>query len=304
MKSLYRALFFATMLVPAHSQVYLLTGSPNWLNGWHAATDLFEVQANGELRLAAKIVPEKSGTLWMSASYDWRKLVILPGSDSSRIIVVDFDRPGVSKICDLLKFPDDKWLADLPGTGPSFVGETTGTEIGFYAVKLNASTPCSTSVVDAPADALRYVVAQGKAGVASLGTGYGPMFYLHPDGAAFGGVKASVPLGFTVPADLRVGLNPTKLGGILLAEAPPRSWPLCLYQEGLGFRLIALSTNQLWVWRSIPVDGEPAGIRGGLVALAESHDRTGREQEMPSAGKSEAAHDLHGLRSHHRIDPE
>jgi hypothetical protein len=237
MKLLHRAVLLAAMAIPSYGQVYLLTGSPNWLNGWHAATDLFEVQTNGELRLAAKVVPEKSGTLWMSASYEWRKLVILPGTGYDHIIVIDFDRPGASKTCDLPKFPnrslDDQWLADLPGAGQSFVGETSGTEIGFYALKLDASTPCSSSVVDAPVDALRYVVAQGKAGVASLGTGYGPMFYLHPDGAAFGGVKASVPLGFTVPADLRVGLNPTKLGGILLADTT-QILALCLYQEGLA----------------------------------------------------------------------
>jgi len=116
------------------------------MNGWSVASDLFEVQVRGALRLAARLVPKKVGTEWFAVSYDWHKVVILPGHNDNHIVVVDFGRANTSKSCELPAFPDgyltEQWLADLPGVGQSFVGRTAGTRDHLYAIKLDASTPC------------------------------------------------------------------------------------------------------------------------------------------------------------------
>lgn len=289
MKSLYCAVLLVGMAVPSLAQMYLLAGSPNSMNGWSVASDLFEVQAGGDLRLAARLVPQKVGTEWIAVSYDWRKAVIVPGHNDNRVVVIDFDRADASRSCELPAFSDghlaEQWLADLPGVGQSFVGHTAGTRDHLYAIKLDASTPCVDSVVEADPSAVRYVEASGRAGVASLGVQEGILVGIDAEGAVFGWrMGTKTPLGYSVPADLRAGFGKPN---VLIVANTRQVLVLGLYQKEAGYRILALS-KATGGWHTIPVATDSywcVRAFGGFVAIAEARNRQGHEKEFQSAGK-------------------
>src|SRR5579872_7211260 len=112
--------------VPAESQVYLITGSPNPLepSGGYQ-TLLLHVDKGGKVIQDSELTSEDAGTQWIAVSNEVRKAVIVPRNPvHSPVKVIDLDSATVVKSCAVPSagFAMDHWIWDVPGAaGPRYV---------------------------------------------------------------------------------------------------------------------------------------------------------------------------------------
>src|SRR5258705_10086645 len=82
-------ILLAVGLIPVEGQLHLITGSPTPKEDIGYASALLRVQGDGTLQPVATLA---AGTEWISISYSWRKILVLPRYPDNRIKVVDFDK--------------------------------------------------------------------------------------------------------------------------------------------------------------------------------------------------------------------
>jgi len=146
----------------AHGQLYLLTASPLPPHPPDAQTypsSLLRPDGEGGVTEVRQIASARPAVEWVGVSYDERKAVLvtewLPGTPPTpgKIIVIDFDKADIAKICD---WPSGvgssviaNWLAIQPGTGLSLEWEVVAREPKDDSVSgmlLDPSVPCEKSL--------------------------------------------------------------------------------------------------------------------------------------------------------------
>jgi hypothetical protein len=210
------ALILFTVPAALSGQFYLITGTPTANYDATYASDIFQV-GEGTVRQVAEIVPQKIGTEWTAISYDLRKAVILTLSSDNRVYVVDLDKAAVAKVCAYPQVPNNQpivqWLADVAGRGPTFEWFVwVGTDPASHIVQgmiLDPSVSCEDSFMKVQPFELRYLTAQGNAGVADIVSVEGADAHTLEDGRLTGGlgVADQVDFGYKIPAELRKGFS-------------------------------------------------------------------------------------------------
>ncbi len=270
----------------ASAQLYLVTGSPNSKNGWYAASDLFEVvPAAVEPRLVAKLVPEKTGTEWIAANYDWGKIVLLPGGSKPLITVVDFHHPETPKQCESPAFESsliEQWLADIPIVGPSLALYTNHVE----AMKLDSGVPCADSFSDVGPGALQYLAAHGRAGIAGQSYSEGLYAYLDKDNSVIRPMLGKIYfLGYAVPKNLTAGFEDAYITVLVNTN---QVFALSCFQNGHFLRVAFRKRDQ--TWHKLPSasdDYGPVRAFGEFVTFVEGHFAGSDSKSQASMGASE-----------------
>jgi len=295
-----RLLLVAALVAPlAHTQLYLLAGAADEKHPGSYAASLFRLD-DGTLKLAADLVPQDVGTEWIGISYDWRKVVLAEGSNHS-IIVIDFDKAPAVKRC---KTPPTRmeldrslifsWLADAPGSGPSFDWFESGNDKSKDAVQgmnLDSSIPCEKSFAVLPPEAVRYIVTAGTAGPAdgSSRPNIGPYSEVQSGGlTAF--ITKRISLDYVVPESFLKAIH-QPYSGLYVNDSHVLMLGLANRQgqfENLVFR------KRDETWHVFPVTVERAYIRGfgKYIAVTEIRARSARSpraQEKRSGGSSRAS---------------
>lgn len=200
----------------AFAQLYLLTGAPNPRGAGTYPMSLWLAE-DDDVSIVDYIVQAHIGTEWVAVNYDWRRAVILTSGSPSKLIVVDFDKAAVAKTCIVPDSGDrsliNSWLADAPAPGPSYEWLETGTDVIKDAVVqgmvLDPAIPCERSFARLEPEAIRYAVAHGNPGVGGVADPDG--IHTNTDQDEKGSVSAwtnrNVPLGYSVPIELRRDLN-------------------------------------------------------------------------------------------------
>ena len=269
----------------ARGQLHLVTGSP-WTQGTASYPSVLLRLDDGTVTAVAGLVHSTVGTDWIGASYDWRKLVLL--SRDSTIVVLDFDTASKVKSC---KMPDSKgrsllesWLAADP-TGPSFEWyerDDAPVKGGvMQRMLLDPTRNCDQSFAEVEPEAIRYVVAHGSPGIVDLVNQDGLIVETSDStGTVTAFTTRVIPLGFTVPDNLRRGMKTLSV----LEVNDAKAFVLTMFDRGHKYRTLVFRKRDK-TWHILPNRGdEHPMIRGfgNYIALTEVRAKT--PQNPKSAG--------------------
>jgi hypothetical protein len=270
-------------------QLYLITGSPTPKYNERYGVTLLRVGEDGAIR-ASEIVSAKTGTEWIATSQDGGKALILPAWPDDTVSVVDFGKAAVAKQCSMPSTLDvsliEQWLMDLPGRGLSYVEFLAGDAQGNQTLRgmsMDTSLPCEKSFFPVTPDQLPYIVADGRAGVADMGSRDGIGVRIDPAGQ----VKRRIP-GFDVafdlivPQELRMDItNPS--AGIVCNNS--QLLALSTYR-GTGEKLLVLRKRDQ-TWHVVPIPSEKlTWLRAFGKYLVISEAWTGGPLHKESAGRA------------------
>jgi hypothetical protein len=276
-------------LAPAFGQLYLIAGSPTPKHFDGYSTVLAVVGADGSVKNLEELVPANLGTDWMTTSYDARKALILPRGSDGQILVFDFDAASVIKSCPQRQTAGlvyvGAWLVDSPSHGLMFTqylaaeDRRSSNTDQFSAMILDSTVPCQNSFVKLDASEIKYVVADGFAGIADIGSHDSKDVAVGSDGALSGGWLNGerTYYDYKVPASLLDGLkhpaatilvNNKQILGLFLAESADR-------------RLLVLRKSDN-TWHQVPDASVGRGF-GSVIATSEAHEKDQRMIE--SVGK-------------------
>ncbi len=183
-------------LAPAYAQLYLIAGTPTPKYNVEYSTVLAVVNADGSVTATQELVPAKFGMEWMTTSFDARKALILPKGPGDHMVVFDFDTASVVKSCEQPELSGlvfvSQWLVNSPSHGLTYVqylpafDRRDGNTDQLLGMIMDPAVPCQDSFVKLGTNEVKYVAADGFAGIADAGAGDRMDASLSPDGALSG----------------------------------------------------------------------------------------------------------------------
>lgn len=299
---------FAACLFPVSGQVYLIQGSPTptYIQGY--PTSLLQLSSDGGISRVSQVLPgsgKDGGTEWIGMSYEARKAVVRSRWPNHTIVVVDFDTASVDKTCEappaptgMTNSPFEEWLADIPGKGLVYVEHfgtadsqkliarrATRDDHALVGMIVDPATPCDKSFAEVSTNDIKYLVADGPAGVADLGARNSHNAMTEKDGSVAAGWDGGerTYFGYRVPSGLirdiaspitSVALNDSEAFAAVIADASTNPWRIVVFRKGDS------------TWHTIP--GAPISFVGGfgsIIALTEKQAKTAGN--AASAGRGE-----------------
>ena len=269
----------------AQAELYLLTGSPTPSYGLDTfGAGLFRIADDGKVTEIAELFPESVGSTWVGASYEWRKIVIR----SESVIVLDFDKGGISKMC---KNPlaDDAlyyWLANQPALGPTleWLSVDSANRYSVHGMIVDASVPCEKSFVDLAREDMKHFMAHGHPALGDIANSDAPRgASMHSLTRQIGvvGETEKIPLGLQVPEALRSGIQDDR-AQVLINN--PKTLVLSLEtRTGDIYRTLVFRKNDK-TWHILPARGDrPPRLRafGKYITAIEIR---GRSTQNPKSG--------------------
>lgn len=206
----------------AYAQLHLISGTPAANADIRAyALKILRVNAGGKVQEELELETAEQGVEWMSVSYEFGLLVVLPRLGGPTL-VVDISTGRIVKSCDQPKeeagtFLVGKWLSDVPGRGPSLQRDVygPGERKQVKSMLLDPAVPCSDSFSVGSYSDVQYVIAHGTTGVGEHGATEGVSVDLGDDGRL--GIGANGAMGHfqpIVPQELLRGLSHPYTGAI------------------------------------------------------------------------------------------
>jgi hypothetical protein len=269
--------------------LYLITGSPTPKYNERYGVALLRVDEEGAVR-ASEIVSAKTGTEWIATSQEGGKALILPAYPDDTVSVVDFGKAAVVKQCSMPGTLNvsliEQWLMDLPGRGLSYVEFLAGDDQGNQTLRgmsMDPSIPCERSFFPVTPDQLRYVVADGRAGVADMGSRDGIGVRIDSAGQLRRRNQGfDVAFDLVVPKELRLDIgNPS--AGIVCNNSELLA--LSTYR-GTGEKLLVLRQRDQ-TWHVVPIPSEKlTWLRAFGKYLVISEAWTNSPLHKESAGRS------------------
>jgi hypothetical protein len=259
------------------------------------AARVVQVVGDGSLSSGIDIVGESQGTEWIGISSQSGQALVLAKHPGEAAMVVNFNANTVAKTCPLPATsmgPIDRWLLDVPNTGVVFAEFLVGTDMAKqYAVRgmlLDPAVPCGQSFASLSKEDLKYVIADGEAGIADTGANEVMAVTLDADGS----IKRIWPDGAQTYFDNRVPVemfrdlqktvavvtvNNQEIMAIAIAEGG----------TGRNPRLAVFRKNDKTWHRLVDPSDQPSRMRGfgHFVVLIEGHAKGRGASE--SAGRSE-----------------
>ena len=258
-------------------QLYLLTGTPSEACGGGCGTfgtALLEVTSEG-VKQVSEIASPKVGTGEVFFSYDEKKALISE-SDGGRIHVLDLNTATEVKTCDWTLAPrsSSSWLANVPGRGLTLEGllaSSSGpasTAVGGMIV--DPLIPCAESFASVQSSELRYLVAHGTAGAASIVSQEGTYGFIGEKGSLW--ARGLTDFGYTLPTEFTAGrqtlgivVNDSKVLVVVLGDG----------KGGGRISLVFRKSDKTWHVIQARSEGY-AQMRsfGGFVAITETRSKT------------------------------
>jgi hypothetical protein len=277
----------AFVVLPLQAQLYLITGSPTPKHNEGFASALFRVGEAGTITKEFDIAA--GGTEWIGLSYESESAVVLGRYPDNHTSIIDMSKASLSKRCENPPGHGmslvNQWLAHLPDRGLTFVEHLSGNDplkgqlVGMIA---DPALPCENSFVTLDPTEIKYVVAQGKGGVADVSVPDGIRVTIDLEGKVIAWV-AGIPTypGFEIPVALRQGLS-----------SRPSVWMLVNNSRVAVFSLFEKTSGRAVVfrkrdgtWRRLPdVSGQPFWLKGFGDIVAMSEARVKSDKYPASAG--------------------
>ena len=289
---------------PAFPQIYLIAGNAD--QSFTNSTVLVEIATGGSASAAREIVygetgNYQSGARWIAASPDLRKAVVFTKSPDDRVMVIDFDTASIVKSC---QHPEGEsifhqWLVDSPSRGLLFAADGSDKvtdEDRLFGMTLDASVPCGSSFFNLDASEMKYVLAEGYAGIADDERGNFLGVGLTPDGGlvrpwlsgnqTYLDYRAPLALFSDMKnRDVRIEINNPQILGLSLDQAAMEDGHQAVPYKLEDFRfLVFRKRDQTWSRLPGVSPGEGRGF-GSFIAWSESREKTAAMPE--SAGKAE-----------------
>ncbi|HEY3840606.1 MAG TPA: hypothetical protein VGL72_28735 [Bryobacteraceae bacterium] len=196
-------------------QLHIIAGTPTPNSTTAYALGLFRVGPEGIVKRVTDLVPKDVGAEWVGISYDRRQALVYTKDETA--IVLDLDKGGVAKRCELPRVPAyliTQFLADVPGRGLTFEWFRSGpppTGERLQGMVLDPATSCERSYVAVAPTEERFVTADGGGGVGYFLCCDSGVVYSFIDsggnlrGAVYG--DSETPWGYKVPSEFVTGDN-------------------------------------------------------------------------------------------------
>jgi hypothetical protein len=269
----------ALLLCPGlRAQVYFIAGTPTHNLNTRYAVKLLKVNAAGTTSIVKELISQEHGLDWIAVSPDLHAAVMLEW-DHYTALVFDLDKLETVKQCDLQVNGDltgGKWLANVPGRGPSYQAwlDDIDSHALFRSLSLSPDVPCG-EWLDRKVGPQEIIYISANGNVANPfvlnANSDGTFASVDRDGSLFTEMGAGnrVRLEFRLPAGLSFSEEPGSFIGISVDNLQVRVITYRGSDEQLHY-LVFRKRDQSW--HQIPDSLSPAMVSGAgpYISLTET----------------------------------